>query len=65
MRSISRLDELVPLFNYSHWNDGKKAIDLTWMHGAAALDDCVCVIFPLAYALVLIIMIKDNPGIFG
>jgi hypothetical protein len=51
------------MFNFSHWNRGNKAIEISWKHGAEALDDCACVLFPLVFFIVLIVMIFANENL--
>ncbi len=41
-----------------------KSYDTTWSEGAMAVDDISCIIFPLAYALVILSMVLENPAIF-
>ncbi len=42
-----------------------KNYDATWSEGANAVDDVSCVLFPIAFAVVLVVMIHENPGIFA
>ncbi len=42
-----------------------KTYDTTWSQGAMAIDDISCVIFPLAYFLIVLVMSLENPGIYG